>query len=370
MSIKNLAKIVILFIIIGCMAGYMSLVYSFPRGEGTDLVKERFNSFYAQPKNSIDGVYIGSSGVDRYWIPSLAYNNYGITVYGLTSANQPAVFVKHLMKEVKKHQNVDFYIIDIRGIMRPSEDIEETDFRRVTDNMHMSLNRLKAVSAGLDFVETGETEIDTSDISFYVPLAKYHSKWKEQITQLGTDAEFEEFTDLRPESEYLGYFAHHPKAYRIKKFDKPKQNNEIGSLPQANEEVLTELLDYCDKLNAEVIFLTSPQILSEEDVPLYNYVFNVVEERGYRTINFNTDEMYKDLKWDFKTDQYDARHANIWGAIKYTNYLSNYLQEEFDLPDHRLENSDKYIDFIKSHESLIEEAVKHDPELEVLLLDK
>lgn len=364
MSIKRIAKIIIFFLIIGCIAGYLTLVYSFPRGEGSDLVKERFNSFYAQPKNSLDGVYIGSSGVDRYWIPSLAYNNNGIAVYGLTSANQPGVFVKYLMKEVEKKQDVEFYLIDIRGIIREAEDIEETDFRRVTDNLRMSLNRFKAVSAGLDFVDTGETEIDTSDISFYMSLAKYHSRWTDQ------EMEFDEFTDLRPESEFLGYFAHHPKAYRTREYEKTEQIDEIGTIPEANKEVLSDLLDYCDKLDAEVIFLTSPQIMTTDEWPIYNYVFNVVEERGYETINFNTDEMYEKLDWNLKTDQYDSRHANIWGAIKYTNYLSNYLQDKFGLPDHRTENSDNYSDFIKAHEALIKEAVKHDPELEKLLSSK
>ena len=61
----------------------------------------------------------------------------------------------------------------------------------------------------------------------------------------------------------------------------------------------------------------------------------MVEERGYQVLNFNTPEMAQALDLDWETDFYNSKHVNFLGAEKYTEYLSKYLEENYDLPDHR-----------------------------------
>lgn len=368
MSIKRIVKITIFLMIIICICIgsflYLSLVFSFPKDQSADMAKERFNSYYAQPDNTLDGVFIGSSSVDRYWIPSHAYTNYGIAVYGLTSGNQPSVFIKYLMKEVLKDHDVDCFIVDIRGIAKDSSRINETDVRRVTDNMNMTLNRFKAVGSVLDYVGESETEIDTEDISYYFPLAKYYKRWSEgNMTK-------EDFVELRPEAEFMGYFGYNSNAFKMSSQDEPQIVNETGDIPEANKALLLDLLDYCDTLEQKVIFVTSPQSIGVDAQLKFNYIFKVVEERGYDTINFNTDEMYDALGWDFDKDLYNSGHANIYGAIKYTNYISEYLIDQLELSDHRIEESDKYDDFINAQEALIKKASDYDPELKKLLYNK
>lgn len=363
MSKKNAVRVVVCAFLLIFLIGYLMLVFSFPRDQKSDMVKERFNSFYAQEKNTIDGIYIGSSGVDRYWIPGLAYNNYGITVYGFTSGNQSAVFAKYLMKEALKEHDVKCFLVDIRGVLKASETINDTDIRRVTDNLRLSKNKWDATKAVLDFVETGETKIDTSDLSYYVSFGRYHSRW-------GGDISMTDFTDLRPESEYMGYFAYNTNAFKQRPQEETVVNESIGTIREANEAVLMDLLDYCDTLEAEVIFVSSPQYMTQEEQPAYNYVFSVIESRGYKTINFNTEKMYKALDWNFDTDLYNSGHANIYGAIKFTNYLAEYLQDEIGLVDHRTENSDMYDDYVNAHKALVEESQKYDSNLEKLLNTK
>ena len=368
MSIKKSTKIIIVAGILACILlcivgyAYSFAVFSFPKNRSEDMAKERFNSFYSQPENSLDAVIIGSSSVDRYWIPSLAYQNYGIAVYGLSSGNQPAVFAKYLIKEVEKTQDVDVYLIDIRGMIRSSGSTKELDVRRVTDNLRMSPNRYNAVKAALDYLEQGETtKVNTDDRSYYIPQLKYYPELKEK----GLIKEY--IAEPRPESEFLGYFAYNSSTYKKSKQKPTATTSKTTEIAEANQEVLNDLLDYCDTLDAEVLFITSPQKVSKDRQQKYNYVFKVIEDRGYETINFNTSKMYKKLKWDFKNDLYNSGHANIWGAVKYTNYLGKYLQEKYELPDHRGYDSNKYTDFVEAHEALIEEVTEHNPKLEKLL---
>ena len=268
-----------------------------------------------------------------------------------------------LMKEALKEHDVKCFLVDIRGVLKASETINDTDIRRVTDNLRLSKNKWDATKAVLDFVETGETKIDTSDLSYYVSFGRYHSRW-------GGDISMTDFTDLRPESEYMGYFAYNTNAFKQRPQEETVVNESIGTIREANEAVLMDLLDYCDTLEAEVIFVSSPQYMTQEEQPAYNYVFSVIESRGYKTINFNTEKMYKALDWNFDTDLYNSGHANIYGAIKFTNYLAEYLQDEIGLVDHRTENSDMYDDYVNAHKALVEESQKYDSNLEKLLNTK
>lgn len=369
MSKKRKIIVIVLSCLLICAAigvwaiGFLFTTFSFPKDQTADMAKERFNSFYALPKNSLDAVYIGSSSVDRYWIPSLAYQNYGIAVYGLSSGNQPAVFAKYLIKEAEKRHDPDLYIIDIRGTIRFSDSTNQTDIRRVTDNMRLSVNRHKAVKAVLDYVGQGETEINTEDKSYYYPPLKYYAQYRAGEKTIYD----EDLANPRPESEYLGYFAYNGSSYKQREQDYPNLTSKTGDIPDLNKENLNDLLDYCDTLDAEVLFLTSPQSIEKKVLLKHNYVFKVIEERGYDTINFNTSKMYKKLRWDFEEDLYNPGHANIWGAVKYTNYLGSYIQKKYDLPDHREDGGETYNVFIDAHKALIEKASEHDSELKKLL---
>ena len=59
-------------------------------------------------------------------------------------------------------------------------------------------------------------------------------------------------------------------------------------------------------------------------------------QHGLKYINFL--ELQEDCGLDFNTDTYDAGlHLNLWGAIKVTDYLGQYLAEECGLEDRRSE---------------------------------
>ena len=42
------------------------------------------------PENILDGVYIGTSGVDRYWIAAKAYEEYGLSIHASSYDALPA----------------------------------------------------------------------------------------------------------------------------------------------------------------------------------------------------------------------------------------------------------------------------------------
>lgn len=352
MKSKNAKRMLIFLVLAIAFLVYFSFVFTFPRGS---MVRERLNTFYALPEDTVDGVYIGTSGVDRYWISQLGYKNKGLTCYAITSGHQPLTLAKHLMEEVEKSQDVKFFVVDIRAALQDPSKITDADMRRITDNMRWSRNRFEAIDDTLSYFEAGGQDVDRSDLSYYVPFIKYHSAW-EEIT-------IKDFFDFYPTSDEMGYWGNLNRVFKKKPMPETKLTTGRTPLTKVNEAVLNDLLDYCDSLDAEVVFVSSPQSIDNDlDQEQLNYAFDLIADRGYRTVNFNTEEMYRELNWSFDEDLYNPGHANFYGAYKYTNWLGDYLIKEFDLKDRREEaDQTPYKTWLDAYEVTLTRLNEFDP---------
>ena len=47
--------------------------------------------------------------------------------------------------------------------------------------------------------------------------------------------------------------------------------------------------------------------------------------------DFNEKSLYEKINYNFKTDNDDDGHGNIWGGIKITNYIGEVLKEQFGI---------------------------------------
>ena len=355
MTKKILRRLLIFAVLVVLLIAYLSMVFTFPRKQQSDMVRERFNSFYALPDDTVDAVFIGTSGIDRYLIPQLAYKEDGITCYGLASGNQPLVFVKYMMEEALKTQDVKTFIVELRGVTKDPATINDTDVRRVTDNLRLSSTKYRATREVLEFLGSGETKIDTEDSSYYFSLAKYHAGWK--------DLTFTDFINLFPTSAHMGFFANNEDAFYIEEQPETKITDETAPIDERNEAALVDLLDYCDTLDCEVIFTVSPHSPRVSKQKKLNYAIELVESRGYKTVNFNTADMYDELDWDFSKDQYNRGHANIYGAVKFTRWWADYLMEDCCLEDRRDdENGNSYETWENAYENTMNRLKQFDEE--------
>ncbi|WP_047834917.1 hypothetical protein, partial [Robinsoniella sp. RHS] len=64
-------------------------------------INDRYEAFYKrETKNSWDGALIGSSVVDRAWAAPLAWNEYGVALYPMSTDSLPLPFVTNLIEEI------------------------------------------------------------------------------------------------------------------------------------------------------------------------------------------------------------------------------------------------------------------------------
>ncbi len=335
MKRKEAKKGVVFLLCVILILFYINIIFSFPSGESADGSKEKWNTFYAMEEDTLDAVYLGTSSVDRYWISPQAWEDTGMAVYPFAISSVSCVFLKPMMEEVLKTQDVKLFIIDIRTFTNDADDISDTRMRRVVDNMKWSSTKLEAMEEGFEYASYGENDIDSGDLSWYIPFLKYHQRWN-------ADLNLGDLFSIYPTTEYGGYAAYQPKVFTSVPQKHPNMSTKERALEEESALELTELLSYCDTLDCEILFVDAPYIMTKEQREKSNTIAAIIEEAGYPLVEFNTERYYKKLDLDFSCDYYDKKHVNYLGAVKYTRVFSQYLDKHYRLEEYQNSEDPEY----------------------------
>ncbi len=346
MKVKEKKRAIIFVAILILFFAYLLRVFDLEERERTSSF---FDAFYAEKENTMDAVYFGTSAANRYWIPTEAYEKHGMTVYGLSTASQPMVLIKYLIKEVEKTQDPRLYIIELRSSIQKPDGFNEVFIRRVTDNMKMSQNRIDAINASLDFAAKGINKVTQERASYYFPFLKYHARWD-------GDMDFFDFTAIETRTRYKGFWTSSKKTMQIWPQPEVERTDKSGCMDDATEEVFLDLLEFCDGLSADVLFVVSPYYPDMTQQVMINDAAETVKQAGYPVLEMNTSEKMKEIGLDGEKDFYNSTHVNWSGALKYTGYLSDYINKNYDLKDRR--NDSRYKSWDKAEEALDEKISK------------
>ena len=286
----------------------------------TSDMKTRFTGFYAEPKDSIDVVVIGSSPVPPLYAAPLIWSEFGITLYPLGTNSQPAVGIKYLVAEAGKRQSDSLFVIDVSMFMvEPQSLLTEPGIRNIVDNMKYSFNRVAAIN---EMVQDKSERID-----YYFDISKYHSV----LTDGELTAESFKSFDFSVPSAYKGYFF----VDAVEPFEQFDVSGVVQTtpIPQEAEQILVDLITYCEEQQLDVMFVISPYIASEQRKMSHNYMQALIESYGYTFIDFN--DNVQQIGIDYATDFYNRNHLNLAGGEKFSMYFGAYLAQEYGFADKR-----------------------------------
>ena len=277
-------------------------------------------------QENIDVVCYGGSNLLRFYQPLEAWNQRGYTSYNYATSSAKADLLKEYIEESRQTKEAKLYVCDIRSLPMVDSTIDEASLRNWSDSLSVfSPVRLKGIHSFLFTRDWQGWDIP----SFYFDIVKYHS----QTEALASEYQWS-YTNLENiknvDRGFEPSIAHAP-------FEEPEKSDERGELTQQQEEAMNKLLDYCDEENLQVLFIVCPYILSESDWMILNTCGDMIQARGYSYINFN--DYYEEIGLNFETDFGDVNHVNFLGAEKYTSYLTNYIADHYELPDHRGEEA-------------------------------
>ena len=297
--------------------------------------------FYGEEKNSLDMVYIGGSATFVYYEQLRAFERQGITSYNFAANTIQPELYKTMIKDILRRQNPEVIIIDARAFQYREKDQPPTEvaYRNVLTGMPLSINKIEFIH------ENVEKYLKEDDTSYYFDIIKYHRNLEKIRVNDQIKMAFNMY-----ENQLKGF-------HFIPKVEKQKKivnNTDIKTpISEETEKILIDLLEYCRTTDCNYLFVVSPYVEQELHKENFNYISEIINQYGYNFLDAN--DYYDEMKLNFETDLYNYSHVNILGADKYTDFLCEYLIENYNLPDRREdENYQEWFDLLDNWHKQVE----------------
>ena len=314
----KLKKTIIGIICIGiCGFVFFRVLNIFKVADGQIFQSEA--GFYAQDKNSLDVVFVGSSAVNRFFQPPLVWKDYGITSWSLSTGNMNAVNFPYLIKEIDKTQPDALIILSLNSFK--SLKVDKTRIMRCTNYLNFSLNKLEMIHDLADRAGYKGTE----RLQFYFPIIQFHSRWPSLKS-----SDFTHKLNGYKTGFSAGFFLNDQKD--ISK--KIKITDDESVLTEDQAEFLETFLKFLEQCGHDVLIVGSPQSFNGNvKQKQLNRICSIFREHGYECLNYIN--MIDEIGLQTENDFYNINHTNIHGSIKFTDYLTGYLVEKYGLTDKR-----------------------------------
>lgn len=287
-------------------------------GDSTTIV----DGFYAEKKNDIDLIVIGSSNSFCTVDPLVLYEEYGIAAYDFGSSSQPMNVSVLYLREALKTQKPKVVALEVN--MMTSDSVSsrgEAGLRWGFTNIPLSMDKLKCIYQSLG-------EVNAEYFTYVFPVFRYHNRWKE-LSKTDYTYFYQDKTNYT--KGYLETQAVSEAAINLTDYYFEGE----AWIDEANIACLDEMLQLCRQKNVELLLFKSPR----EGWHRYEMeaVRALADARGLKYVDFN--ELYSDGKIELDTaaDFRDSQHLNDFGARKVTSYLGGYIRENYELPDRRNE---------------------------------
>lgn len=303
---------------------------------------------YYEDAGDHDVILVGDCEVYEAFVPSVLWEEYGITSYVRGGAQQLAWHSYYLLEETFKYEAPKVVVYNVYALKYGTPQSEA--YNRMTfDTMKWSYSKIKGIMASMREEE--------SIVDYLFPILRYHSR----ITSL--------------ESEDLEYMFSSPKdmsdnGYIIKTGVVPMPNSDPITeppselLPDSSLEYLDKMRELCRENGAELVLIKAPTNSRgywwydewEEQIVEYS------EQNGLDYYNFIP---YADaMGIDWQNDTYDGGlHLNVYGAEKFTKYFGEILASEYGLVSRKNEAStltrwNTYLEEYKTKKKQMEDDFK------------
>lgn len=274
-------------------------------------------AMYYQPRNKIDVAILGSSHVHCDIDPGLLWNEYGMTAYDYSAAEQPLWITYYYLKELCRYQKPGVVVLELYAPARFKDDYQYEWLNENLCGMRFSINKIGAVIVGAE----------REKIKDYFPsFTVYHNR----MSTLTKDDFLFPFKKRQIYSRFKGFVPFQGQSVQ----ERPEPNETYsGGLTLKSEIYLKKIIDYTKKNDIELYLIVSPYIIIAEDEIVYNRIQEIADSYGLQFSNFNYE--YDKIGLDFSTDFYEKSHLNYLGAEKYTRYLGSEIKTRYCISDHR-----------------------------------
>ena len=336
-KIIKIIKVIVFLILLFMLLKLLSGIFVPKISQEIQTVK----SFYTEPENTLDIVFLGDSAVYRGISPIALWNEYGITSYTYATSAERIWTTYYTLQEALSYQTPKLIVLNTESIyMNVAQG--ETFFRLSMDNKKDSIVKFKAVTDPI-------YDNDLFDVvSFAFPVLRFHDRLEEL-----TKSDFEIFgqdthhyakgfgmtAGIKPNTKYVNYFEY---------------TEDQTPISETNLSYLNKIVDLCKEKNIPLLFISIPNA-ETWSYSKHNSFAKYANEKDIPYIDFNVESDKYNLNWN--TDTCDGGiHLNVFGAEKLTSDLGKYLVSNYTFEDHR--EDENYSQWIKDAKKYEQEKTK------------
>ncbi len=281
------------------------------------------SNLYAQPENSIDVLFVGSSLIYSGVNTNELWSHYGIAAYNLCSAEQPFWVSYHVILEALKTQHPRLIVLDAKPATYLASYSKPGRVVLSTYGIRSLGNRIDAIfscvedrrdawmfALGLSPIHVNYENLTVSDFAFPPDNGGRGNTWKG-------------FIEMNKTSSFVS------SSFFWSDMEKP--------LNPRGEEYARKIFELAQTEKIEILLLSIPYIDYPNDHPYYNALWRIAAEYGIEGLNFNHPSLRSLMNDSY--DFADAQHLNIRGSEIFSRRLGYELKKRFELPDRR---SDPY----------------------------
>lgn len=266
----------------------------------------KVEGFYAEEKNSLDFVFVGSSQMFTSVVPAVLWEEYGITSYDFGANEQPMYLSYYYVKEALRYQKPKAIVLEISYCKLP--DYSHEGVHRINlDDLRMGAVKLEAI---FDFIPAEDR------FSYIFELAKYHDTWTE------LDKTSIEYITADKHNPYKGYTPSIEGEPDGGEFNEAiTATTEHMGLPDLALEYMQKIIALTEEAGVDLLFLKTPRG-SDYDQAYYNAAGALAAEHGIPFLNLNS-EMPGQL------------HNHVFHAETVTKRIGEWLCELYEIEDKR-----------------------------------
>lgn len=300
----------------------------------------KMENFFKQ-KEDFDVLFFGSSHVSNIIFPMELWKKYGIVSYNLGGASATIAMSYHNMLLALKETTPKLIVLDLYMI---------TDTKKVKPEKEMSVHKLldaypisyTKYAAIKDLF--GEENILNNSMEFLFNFSIYHTRWKELT-----------YIDFGAKKDYekgAGALIRRVTPNKTKEFN----DVEMKKRTSINIEYFKKIIEYCKQNGIEILATYIPFPAPESEMATSKYMQTICDEYNINYINFLAMNAV-----NYDTDCYDKdSHLNISGGRKVTDYIGQYIMNNYNIQDQRQSESysfwhKDYNDYIDYKIELLEE---------------
>ncbi|MBQ1553075.1 MAG: hypothetical protein IIZ66_05955 [Clostridia bacterium] len=306
-------------LVLGIILISLNSAFSFKYLDGNMIMQ----NLYAQPKDTVDVLCLGTSHIYMSLDPSVLWSEKGITALDLGGSAQPMWNTYYYLLEALKTQSPKVVLIDTYFMYFQDDYGSPADVIKNTYGFKLSTTKLDNIRVSVSPDELWD---------YALPFLQYHGRYNDL-----TKNDWFRLADTPQWYWSKGYLMRG----EIAPQGQPEDMTEVLQSAKLSEKTayyFRNTIDLALESGAKVLVCSVPFFEVPSLRTVSNAARDIVESYDSEDVSFvNFNDFDEEMGLDYGADLADKQHLNWRGGQKFSKYLADYLDKNYELDDHREE---------------------------------